>query len=243
MDAVQAEDLTYVAVEPCRVADTRLSVEGAIAANTSRNFGVWGKPVDLASQGGEVDCPNPKESSGQLPVAIAAYILAIPNETSTGKGVLSAYPSDAPEPPVGSGSTVNFGEGQTVGNTSIIKVCSSNDCLETGQLAILARQTDQDVVIDVQGYFYPAAVAGWEQVSEVVDNPGEEGDISGVTVSCPEGKKAFGGGWSSTDGTPTIDVFRSNPTSEDTDWRFSYKMLKDTIGNVTFYVTCAYAVE
>jgi len=158
------EELVYVAVEPCRVADTRSSSEGFITANTNRNFKVAGSAGALADQGGQVDCLNPRS---QKPVAVAAYILAVPsNGGSNSKGVLSAYPSDLPPPPVGSGSTVNFGAGQTIGNTTIVTVCASNGCPAAGELSILARNSDQDVVVDVQGYFYPAAKAAYAWADE-----------------------------------------------------------------------------
>ena len=146
--AVQAQDeLVYVAVEPCRIADTRRAALGVIRAETSRNFRVSGSSNDLAAQGVTEGCDNPK--GDQAPVAVAAYILAVPAQSSTGRGVLTAYPSDSPSPPAGAGSTVNFAEEQIIGNTSIVTLCSE-DCPDDGQLAILARRTDEHVVIDVQ---------------------------------------------------------------------------------------------
>ena len=47
-----AEDLIYVAVEPCRIADTRKSAVGVIRANTFRNFRVAGSASQMAVQGG-----------------------------------------------------------------------------------------------------------------------------------------------------------------------------------------------
>ena len=46
----QAEDdLIYVAVEPCRIADTRIASEGFIKANTNRIFRVAGTSEQLAA--------------------------------------------------------------------------------------------------------------------------------------------------------------------------------------------------
>ena len=67
------DELIYVAVEPCRIADTRKAAVGVIRANTLRNFLVAGTDADLAVQGGQVDCLNPK--GDVQPVAISAYIL------------------------------------------------------------------------------------------------------------------------------------------------------------------------
>ena len=195
INSAQAQtDLTYVAVSPCRVADTRGSAEGVINANTFRNFRVSGSSGQLAVQGGQVDCLDPKSSSGVRPTAVAAYILAIPNASSTGRGVLSAYPSNQSPPPVGSGSTVNFGEDQAIGNTSIVSICSSGTCPNGGELAVLARNSNQDVVIDVQGYFYPVQrpTIVMASVQEAVTLSGSASE--GLDVDCPTGSQLIGGG-------------------------------------------------
>jgi len=146
------EDLIYVAVNPCRIVDTR-EAGGAITANDFRNFLVSGSLGELAVQGSKTDCLNPK--TGTAPLAISAYVIAVPTAGSTA-GVLTAYPSDHLPPPVGAGSTVNFAAGQVIGNTTNITLCAA-DCPTDGEFAVLARSTDEHVVIDVQGYFYPIA--------------------------------------------------------------------------------------
>ena len=45
-------ELIYVAVEPCRVADTRVSAMGVINADTSRNILIAGTAEEMAVQGG-----------------------------------------------------------------------------------------------------------------------------------------------------------------------------------------------
>ncbi len=150
----EAETLVYVAVEPCRILDTRKSPAGPIDADNHRNFLVAGTAVDLAAQGGEVDCLNPK---GEIaPHAISAYIIAAHGGATTSGGVLTAYPSDQPPPPMGAGSTVNFDQSQIIGNTTNATLCVDS-CPADGELAILSRNTDQHVVVDVQGYYYPAS--------------------------------------------------------------------------------------
>jgi len=149
---IRAEDLIYVAVDPCRIVDTR-EAGGAIAANDFRNFLVSGTLGELAVQGGKTDCLDPKAGTGREPLAISAYILAVPATESTA-GVLTAYPSDQLPPPVGTGSTVNFAAGQIMGNTTNVTLCDPAGCPTDGEFAILARSTDQHVVVDVQGYYY-----------------------------------------------------------------------------------------
>ena len=149
--SVQAagEDLIYVAVDPCRIVDTR-NVGGAISADTSRVFLASGNSSELAAQGGTADCLNPKGST--RPLAVSAYVLAVPPDASSTGGVLTAFPAGQPNPPVGTGSTVNFAAQQVIGNTTTITLCDT--CAK--DFAILARDTNQQVVVDVQGYFYPA---------------------------------------------------------------------------------------
>jgi hypothetical protein len=138
----QDEGLVYVATDPCRIVDTR-GGGGAITADTSRNFASYGQ--DLSGQGGGT-CPRPRPFS--QPVAISAYVIAVPPNANSGSGVLTAYPAGNPVPPVGEGSTVNFAAQQIIGNTTTITLGNAS------QFAVLARQTDQHVVVDVQGYFY-----------------------------------------------------------------------------------------
>jgi len=151
------DDLIYVAVNPCRIVDTR-EAGGAITANDFRNFLVSGSLGELAVQGGKTDCLDPKAGTGQKPLVISAYIVAVPATSSTGGGVLTAYPSDQLPPPVGTGSTVNFAEGQIIGNTTNATLCDPASCPIDGEFAVLARNTDEHVVIDVQGYFYPVSI-------------------------------------------------------------------------------------
>lgn len=155
------DDLIYVAVEPCRIADTR-KAGGAITANNFRNFRVSGTVGELAVQGGKSDCLDPKAATGLKPSAISAYVIAVPATSSTGGGVLTAYPSDQLPPPAGAGSTVNFVAKQAIGNTTNITLCDEatlrappSSCPTDGEFAVLARNTDEHVVIDVQGYYYP----------------------------------------------------------------------------------------
>jgi len=228
------EELVYVAVEPCRVADTRQSAMGVIRADTSRNFHVSGSSGDLAAQGGEVDCPNPRD--GELPVAVSAYILAVPASSSSDKGVLSAYPSDEPPPPTGSGSTVNFDLGQTIGNTTNATVCSGGDCPSDGQLAVLARKTDEHVVIDIQGYFYRESVPGYQVVEDSFAVANSDGFIA--TLDCPAGKKVLGGGGTLLDGSWFMQG--SYPKADGSGWRVRYRTSGATFSAaVTVWAVCA----
>jgi len=152
--AQATENMVYVPVNPCRLVDTR-NAGGAIAADSSRNFLVSGT---VTSQGGDAaGCPDPRAASGSKPLAISAYVLAVPPSTGSAQGILTAYPSGQAAPAPGAGSTVNFNANQVIGNTTNIALCDpAGTCPADGEFAILARTSAEDVVVDVQGYFYPA---------------------------------------------------------------------------------------
>ncbi len=240
--AAHAEDLVYVAVDPCRIADTRNASEGYIRANTNRDFLVAGTSGELAEQGGLVNCRNPKRSKD--PVAVAAYILAVPTESSTGNGVLSAYPSNLPPPPTGSGSTVNFAEGQIIGNTTIVRVCSETRCPAGGELAVLARNTDQHVVIDIQGYFFPVDDSGREIVERTLTPNVANGTVLSETLSCPPDKVAVSGGYTLTPQDDFIYSIQSSaPTDDSEDWNFTFKVSYDPGTGpvpINLYAICSY---
>ena len=232
----EQSNLIYVAVDPCRIADTRKSSLDVIGADTVRNFQVAGTSSELASQGGTQDCLNPKGDTP--PVAVAAYILAVPANSSTRNGVLTAYPSHRDPPPPGSGSTVNFDKDQVIGNTTIVKVCET-DCPADGELAVLARQTDEHVVIDIQGYFYrQASITGYDRRSREYTSSG-----SNVTFSypCLEGKRPLGGGARLSANSSVNWTLRSSfPFS--TGWQVSYSTVDGQTYpiQVEVYAICAY---
>lgn len=236
------EELIYVAVDPCRLADTRQSNQGVIRANTFRNILISGTFEELGVQGGGANCPNPKAASGMKPAAVAAYIIAVPANSSTSGGVLTAYPSNLPPPPQGTGSTVNFAAGQVVGNTTIVKVCSDDDCPFDGELAILARNTDEHVVVDVQGYFYseeqPPRI---EIVSAQRQVNFSGGTTEGLDVTCPEGTQIISGGAFATGDTVITDSYPVKAVSDTQEtWssRFASRRGADVSSSISSIAVC-----
>lgn len=229
------EDLIYVAVEPCRIVDTRQGNGLPIAQNQHINFLVAGTDSELFDQGGSQSggCAAPKE--GQEPVAIAAYVIAVPAATSIGNGVLTAYPSDQPQPPAGSASTVNFIKDQALGNTTNITLCTPDDCPADGQFAILSRNTDEHVVVDVQGYYYPLPEDGYARRAELrnANSPGPL--IRNSIIKCAEGERVVSGGYDQE--TEVVNVVGSRPwSSEPSGWRVSYTVLKE--GEWSIFAVC-----
>ena len=148
------DNLVYVAVEPCRLADTRKTV--VMFNGVPRNFLVSG--ADLSAQGGDPSgCLHPRAGTGAEPLAASTYIVAIPTAVSVG-GWLTAFPSDQPTPTSNSVATVNYTKGQVIGNASNVTLCEPGaSCPASGQLGLVSYSSQQHMVIDVQGYFYPKA--------------------------------------------------------------------------------------
>jgi glucose/arabinose dehydrogenase len=123
----------FVPVTPTRVLDTRLGVGGStgkLVAGTAIGLQVTGSVVP----------------SG----AIAAAINITMAEPAAA-GFLKVWPSRTPEPDV---SNVNASiSGETVANASVVALPSD------GQLTLLSS-TDTHVIVDVAGYWVPAASAG-----------------------------------------------------------------------------------
>ena len=127
--------LAFYPVQPCRVVDTR-NTNGSLAgpylsANTSRNFPVLSSTCNLPSNA----------------EAYSMNFTAVPHGTL---GYLTVWPSDQTQPVV---STLNAISGQVTANAAIVPAASNGD--------ISAYVTnDSDLVIDVNGYFAPAAPGG-----------------------------------------------------------------------------------
>lgn len=146
------DNLVYVAVEPCRLADTRNTT--ILSRGVARDFQVSG--ADLSGQGGDAGgCLQPRTGTGIEPLAASVYLVAVPT-SGTRDGWLTAFPSDQATPSSTSVATVNYAEGQVVGNTTNVTLCPGG-CPGGGPLGLVSFNSAQHVVMDIQGYFYPAA--------------------------------------------------------------------------------------
>lgn len=127
--------LAFYPVTPCRIADTRKPLgqlgSPSLAGGLSRTF-----PILSASCG--------------VPPTAQAYSLNFAAVTTAPLGYLTAYPTGQTRPVVAS---LNDMTGTTVANAVIVKAGTS------GSIDVFATNTT-DLVIDIDGYFAPAAVGG-----------------------------------------------------------------------------------
>jgi hypothetical protein len=144
---VLSGDLTYSAVEPCRIIDTRLQLGGRIAANTARSFHVVGSTASFPAQGGKAGgCGIPAFSGGE-PQALAVMINLIA-VAPLGPGNLRAWPTDNGVPLA---SVINY-TNVDLANGFVLPLRQDNQGFD---IRIQADVSGTHVVADVLGFFAP----------------------------------------------------------------------------------------
>ncbi|QXC59560.1 fibronectin type III domain-containing protein [Aquihabitans sp. G128] len=129
----------YVPITPCRIVDTRAG-GGAMAADATRTFKVVG--TGLSAQGGTASgCGIPSGTK-----AIEGSVSAV---SPAGGGYFRIWPSTASRP---NATFLNFSKGQGTTNTGAIALAAGYP-----ELSAANYTNSSNFVIDVQGYFKPAA--------------------------------------------------------------------------------------
>jgi trimeric autotransporter adhesin len=176
--------LTFVAITPCRLVDTRGVPAGfngltpfsgpSLAPSSTVTF-----PVQSAAEATADTTPTP---CGTIPSTAQAYsfnITAIP-KTSGGIAFVTVWPSGAAQPAV---STINDGQGVILANAAVVPAGTPDG----GVNVINSGPATMDLIIDMNGYY--AATGGG----------GGGGSITGVTA----GTDLTGGG---TSGVVTLNL-------------------------------------
>lgn len=123
----------FVAVTPCRVADTRVG---------SGFSGSYGAPA-LTAAGRTMDIVA-SVCTG-LPANVSAFSLNLTVTNTQGAGFILAYPAGGSAPTV---SSVNYtGAGQTVANAAIVPAGSGDS------VTFVAGVSNTDLIVDINGYF------------------------------------------------------------------------------------------
>ena len=176
-----AGDLVYTPIQPCRIVDTRSSIEGPISANASRDF-VAVNQANYTGQGGSAtDC-------GLLGVHAAAVAVNLTAVTPDRPGYATAYPFGTPRPLAAS---VNYGTGQNINNGIIVQIPSP---LTTSDFSLYSFG-EAHYVIDVVGYFAAPEATELECTSTFVTENVAANDIFDIEIpSCPTGYHVTGAG-------------------------------------------------
>lgn len=130
----------YVAVAPCRVADSR-SGGGLLMPGSQRVVQVSGAEAGFETQGG-------KAGGCGIPVGATAAEVSVSAVAPTGTGFLRVWPSDEGAPMA---TFVNYARSQATTNTGTIALGGA------GAVKVSAFSGATQVVVDVQGYYKPVA--------------------------------------------------------------------------------------
>ncbi len=126
----------FVAVTPCRVADTRLGM-GFSGAYGPPALTAATRTLNIVASG----CTG-------LPANVSAFSLNFTVTNTTGPGHIVAWPAGGTMPNV---STLNYLGAQTLANAAIVPAGSGTS------ISVLAAVSATDLIIDINGYFtnYP----------------------------------------------------------------------------------------
>ncbi len=135
----------YKPVTPCRVVDTRAK-GGRFTGATQRDYLVTGSGAAFAGQGGRSGgCGIPSNAT-----AVEASVSAV---APTGGGFTRAWPAGQRAP---SATFLNYTSGQAITNTGAISIADGG----ATQLTLRNYGGSTHYVVDVAGYYAPAATTG-----------------------------------------------------------------------------------
>ena len=140
--ALPSAPAQFVAINPCRMIDTRPGQPAAYAPGTKLQAGVT-VTFDMNS------APTPCNT---IPSTAVAYSLNVTVVTPGAPGYLSVFPGATPPSPLT--SLLNFAAGDIVANASAIP----GD--DNGLVGFLAGGAVTDLVVDINGYYAPSSSAG-----------------------------------------------------------------------------------
>jgi hypothetical protein len=149
-NAVSANALTFVAITPCRLVDTRGAAGGfngipPFSGPSIPAAGIVTIPVESSAEAGVNTLPAP---CGVIPSIAQAYSFNVTVVPVAGGpvGYLSIWPAGSPQPIV---ATLNDLQGAIVANAAIVPAGTSSGAVSVYNAGPAAT----DVIIDMNGYF------------------------------------------------------------------------------------------
>ena len=186
-NTVSPDALTFVAIEPCRLVDTR-GVAGGFNGVTpfdGPSIQPQGTTAFLLQSPGEAASTMPAPC-GVIPLVAEAYSLnltVIPHSGGAG-GYVTIWPTGAARPVV---ATVTDGQGTTVSNAAIVAAGTSGAVsLYNSGPAII------DVVIDMNGYFAPGVALNFADYFALMPGDNSATVAPGTDVLFPQDGSASG---------------------------------------------------
>lgn len=142
---VTLDNLTFHAITPCRVIDTRLTAAGELNANKSRAFLLANPGSDFGDQGGS-------DTNCDVPSAAVAVQVNVTSAEASGNGNIRVYPYGEAAP---TASLVNFRTGIPIANAAPVLLCRTEDGDACASDVRFLATADTHLVVDVMGYFEP----------------------------------------------------------------------------------------
>jgi hypothetical protein len=175
--AQSLSDLSYTAVPPCRVADTR-AAGGSLAPGTPRDLRVTG--TALQAQGG-----NPAGCG--IPVGVArAVLINLVAVNPVGPGNLRAWAYSTPPVAPPFASVLNYalvpGSGLNLANAIALPLCNVDAGACPFDLRVQAAASGTHLIADVVGYFArPVDLSSLRYIVEA--GPGQVGHVLPLDVA------------------------------------------------------------
>lgn len=168
-------DMVYTPIQPCRIVDTRVTAQGAIPANATRDFVALN--TDYSIQGGSAtDCGTGGTS---LVGAVALNVTAV---TPGGAGFATVFPFNTSRPLA---SSVNYTTGAIVNNAIITRVPNP---LTNSDFSIYTF-AQSHFVVDIVGYFSAPQATALQCVQSAIGTVDIPAGGTATTFSpvCPTG--------------------------------------------------------
>ncbi len=165
-------DLVYTPITPCRIADTRLTGAGPIAAGGTRSFAAVSASNFVGQGGSTTDC-------GTLGLSAAAVMIVATAITPNAPGFATAYSFGTTQPAT---TSMQFAAGAIAVNTLAIQTPNPRVTLDF----TVFTSAQSDFVFDIVGYFAPplATALDCATVSGTPTNVGAGAYASLPTLFC-----------------------------------------------------------
>jgi len=162
-------DLVYTPITPCRIIDTRSTVEGPILANATRSFAAINSSNFTAQGGSSTNCGTPGLNASVVMVVATAV-----TPTAAGSATVFAYGGAQPI-----ATSMQFAAGAISVNTLAVQIPNPRTTFDLS----VYTSAQSHFVFDIVGYYAPPLATSLECVT-----------VSGTAVSVPANTYGYGFG-------------------------------------------------
>lgn len=176
-------NLVFLAIGPCRIADSRFSSGGALTGNVIRTY----RNFASAGQGGASGCNTTTGISSGSPGAIAMNIAVV---VPSHDGNLVARPAGN----TNTTASANFVAGQIISNATVIKMTGTAGAADFELLPVLnGSPSSTHIVLDLLGFYVPSEPAALDCVDATGSTPVTTGLSASASATCGAGFSLTGG--------------------------------------------------